>query len=137
MSTPPPPPPPPSPPSRPTPADTDAPLRSEYANDPEMADLVEAFVTELPQRVNEVAGAFRSGNAEALKRISHQIKGSAGGYGFPSVGEAAARVEAALRDSADPTAALGRLNGEIQALVDLCCRAAASLPHVSIKRPKF
>ena len=134
MSTPPPPNP------RPTPSDAQtplAPLRSEYANDPDMADLVEAFVTELPQRVNEVAGAFLAGNADALKRISHQIKGSAGGYGFPAVGDAAARVEAVLRDAADPTAALRTLNGEIQALVDMCCRAAASLPHVSIKRPKF
>lgn len=125
---------------RPTPSDAEAPLaplRSDYANDPDMADLVEAFVTELPQRVDEVAGAFRAGNADALKRISHQIKGSAGGYGFPTVGDAAARVEAVLRDAADPTAALRALNGEIQSLVDLCCRAAASLPHVTIKRPKF
>lgn len=112
-----------------------SPLRSEYANDPDMAELVEAFLAELPQRVSDVTGAFRSGDADRLKRISHQIKGSAGGYGFPTVGEAAARLEHALRDAANPTSVLGGLQKEVQALVDLCCRAAASRPGAGFTRP--
>ena len=114
-----------------------APLRSEFANDPDMAELVEAFVTELPQRVQAVAAAFTSGNVDDMKRLSHQIKGAAGGYGYPTVGDAAAKIEMSLKTSADPSAALKSMTREVQALVDLCCRATAPFPHVKVARPKF
>jgi chemotaxis protein histidine kinase CheA len=55
-----------------------------------------------------------------LRRLAHQIKGSAGGYGFHPIGDAAGRLEyELLGDQADqPT-----INQRVQDLVS-CCLAA-------------
>lgn len=112
-----------------------SPLRSEFANDPEMVELVEAFLAELPQRVASVERAFRAGQADELKRLSHQLRGAAGGYGFPTVGDAAAVVEVGLRNASDPSAALRGMTTQVQELLDLCYRAATSSTTIRMPRP--
>lgn len=113
------------------------PLQSEFASDPDMSELIDLFVTELPARVDSIVAAFRSGDADVVKRISHQLKGAAGGYGFPTMGEAASVVERTLKTSADPQQALASMTDQVRALVDLCCRAAASSPNSNVKRPQL
>lgn len=110
------------------PPPTPSPLLSEFSNDPEMAELIESFTSELPERVQAILAAAGEGRVSDLKRLSHQLKGAAGGYGFPTLGEAAGRVEDGLRATADPTAALKAIAEDVRALVDLCTRASAGKP---------
>jgi HPt (histidine-containing phosphotransfer) domain-containing protein len=106
------------------PPSTPTPLLSEFANDPEMAELIESFTCELPERVRAILAAAREGRVSDLKRLSHQLKGAAGGYGFPTLGEAAGRVEDGLRAASDPTAALNAIAADVRTLVELCTRAS-------------
>ena len=101
-------------------------LRSQYADDPEMSELVELFVSELPARVTALTAAFESRQAEQIYRLSHQLKGACAGYGFPTIGVAAAAVEAAVKASGTTAeASLESIRSELDALIQLCQRASA------------
>ncbi len=100
-----------------------SPLRSSFASDPDMGELVELFVEEMPQRVQAIASAFDQGQAELLGRISHQLKGASAGYGFDVIGQAAAVVEAQVKTLA-PGASLESVKAQVDALIALCNRVA-------------
>lgn len=72
---------------------TKEPLYSEFAGDPDMRELLEMFVSELPGRVAAIEQAVRASDKEAVKRLSHQLKGAGGGYGFMPITDVAAQVE--------------------------------------------
>ena len=74
------------------------PLYSSFGADPFMADLVEMYVAEMPQRVSSLADAFCRNDRDDLQRFAHQIKGAAGGYGFDLLTTLAAVLEQTLRD---------------------------------------
>jgi CheY-like chemotaxis protein len=82
-------------------------LVSVYADDPDMAELVESFVASLHEKRNAIASAAREADLEPLRRLAHQLKGAGGGYGFPSLTSAAAEVEALVGEPND-RAELGR-----------------------------
>lgn len=99
------------------------PIRSLYAEDPEMSELVGLFVSELPQRTGALMDAFRAEQWEIVQRLSHQLKGASAGYGFPAIGAAAGKVEDVVRSA--PTAGSGaveRLNETVKELITLCRR---------------
>lgn len=108
-----------------TPDSTTRPLVSEFASDPDMAELVTLFLSELPQRLGSIAEFWRNKNLREVQRVAHQLKGASAGYGFPTIGLAASKVEDRLR-GADPTGIpeqLAAINNDINELVDLCRRA--------------
>ena len=76
-------------------------LYSDVADDPDLRELVVAFVTALPKRAEALRESFDLGNLERLRRGAHQLKGAAGGYGFPTITDAARTVEALSRPDAD------------------------------------
>ena len=65
--------------------------------DPSLADLVEECIAELPSYVERVEAAWRAGDAEALARESHTLKGASGSHGFLPLSETAARLEQAAK----------------------------------------
>ena len=65
-------------------ASSRGPIFSEYANDADMAELVEGFVAELPKRIEAISSAVSQSRGTDLKRLAHQLRGAAPGYGFPS-----------------------------------------------------
>lgn len=102
------------------------PLRSTFAHDPEMVELIQEFVAELPKRLDAIQKAYRDGAAQDLKRLAHQLRGSAGGYGFPDVSDAAATVEDRLRAMNETgDASLRMVEREVAQLVHLCSRVSA------------
>ncbi|MDX2117456.1 MAG: Hpt domain-containing protein [Planctomycetota bacterium] len=102
-----------------------SPIKSEFASDPDMADLVAEFVGELGSRTQSLQEALSQSKFADLQRLSHQLKGACGGYGFPSLGEAAAKLEASLKKNASEpqAAALDDISRQVNELVDLCRRA--------------
>ena len=94
-------------------------LRSTCADAPEMLELVEGFVAEMPALVAELsrlADAAGADDLRQLQRLVHQLKGSGGGYGFMPVTDRAAAVETLLRDGGD-LPALRRSLGELTDLL--------------------
>ena len=109
----------------PTPQKPGGPLSSQFAHDPEMAELVEMFVSELPARMEALGTAWSGKNIADLTRMAHQLKGASAGYGFPTIGEAAGTLEHGLK-ALNATAAQNAVESlarEYRALVDLCARA--------------
>ena len=102
------------------------PIVSEFANDPDMQDLVVAFISVIPDRIARLRRAFDTADCEAVKRLAHQMRGAAGGYGFPSISAAAALLEKAAATSES----LAALEAAIHELCDLCHRATAAAPEV-------
>ncbi|MGB2988211.1 MAG: response regulator [Phycisphaerae bacterium] len=95
---------------------------SDQSGDPDMRELIEQFVDRLPERVAALEQALTEQDIEALATLGHQLKGTAGNYGFMPISEAAA----ALERSAKARHGIDELNKGVQALVDLCRRARAT-----------
>jgi len=76
------------------PGDADASvLISELLDDPDMLPLVQGFLLLLAERITRVEQQREPGQRAALTSLAHQLKGAAGGYGFPTITEAARAVE--------------------------------------------
>lgn len=101
------------------------PLRSRFAGDAEMVELVHEFVQELPQRVQALQGLMRASHFDELRRAAHQLKGAAGGYGFPSISESASHVEKLLHAGVGQ-AEIADLQSRVDELAKLCGRAVAA-----------
>ena len=87
---------------------------SGFVDDPEMAELIEAFVARLPDTLAAMAKALVNNSHEELQRLAHQLKGAGGGYGYPLLTQQAGRLEGAVKAADKETAALA-LN-DLQAL---------------------
>lgn len=89
---------------------------SELAEDPDLRDLIQLFVEEMPYRAAMYEELFRAGDFEELRRAIHQLKGAAGSYGFAPITEAAATLEHSLRHEAP----YEQLRSELHHLLRLC-----------------
>lgn len=101
------------------PIDVQTPLPSEFAKDADMRELIDFFLGELPKRVQILEMSLQAGNVLEIERIAHQLKGAAGGYGYPIITDAAAELER----SAKAKAAIETLESEVRAIAKLCARA--------------
>jgi signal transduction histidine kinase/CheY-like chemotaxis protein len=97
-------------------------LVSTLVDDQDMEDIVRQYVRDLPQRSSAILRAFQVSDVETLKRLAHQLKGSAGTYGFPLITEAAAAVEAAVDGGLDRSS----IQSRAEELANLCRRARAA-----------
>ncbi len=102
------------------------PLVSRFAGDPEMADMVNFFLDELPARVEAIRSAWAARELRLLSRLAQTLSGSGAGHGFPEIRDAAGAIGAQIR-SAGPSRApdLGAVNTQIAELIELCSRACA------------
>jgi HPt (histidine-containing phosphotransfer) domain-containing protein len=102
-------------------------LRSDFATDPDMREILEIFVREMPTRVGELLGSWERQELEKVGRLAHQLKGAGGGYGFGVISDAAAALErsvATLR--AAPTGTMiEEAKAQVDRLADLCKRVTA------------
>jgi len=96
-------------------------LVSELAGDPDMAELVAMYISEMPTRVEAIEQASAEEDLDTLATLLHQLKGSAGGYGFPSITEAAREAE----ELAKAGTAVPQLVASVETLTNLCRRAAS------------
>ncbi len=95
-------------------------LVSELTDD-DMLELVEMFVGELPEKIAGMEKAIGEQDLATLGTLVHQLKGSAGSYGFPTITDAARAVEASAKTGEEPET----LAEQIRALTELCGRARA------------
>jgi CheY-like chemotaxis protein len=81
-----------------------------------IAELVGWYAGELPTRATAIKEALLSRNIRLLKELAHQLKGSAGLYGFSQIADAA-RV---VRQQAAAEGNLERLQVTVDELATLC-----------------
>jgi HPt (histidine-containing phosphotransfer) domain-containing protein len=99
-------------------------LYSSLGTDPDLGQLVDLFVEEMPGRVAGVLEQLSRDDWDGLRQTAHQLKGAAGSYGFQPITASAARVEDAIREGL-PEEQIRRAVGE---LTDLCSRAHGGAP---------
>lgn len=100
-------------------------LYSSLATEPDLQEIVALFVSELPDRVATVEQLLGTKNWDELRRIAHQMKGTAGSYGFQPITILAARLEDGLKQTR-PFEDIQRLAAD---LISGCRRARAGLPE--------
>ena len=100
-------------------------LYSDFGVDSDLAELVEMFVEEMPDRIEALRKAFHGDEREPLRRLAHQLKGSADSYGFPQLTPRAARLESAAKDDATER----EIEATLEELIGLCKRVRAGAPE--------
>lgn len=98
---------------------------SSLGDDPDLGELVELFVSEMPVRITTLQSQFEQSDWEELRRTAHQLKGAAGSYGFEQVTPYAARLETACRESKGDEEIRKAYDG----LVGICGRTRAGVPE--------
>jgi len=94
-------------------------VRSEFAADPDLADVIDVFAGGLAGHVDSMRAALDARQFDELQRESHQLKGAGGSYGYPDLTDAARVLEmtAKNRDAASGHVALDRLAALCRAIV--------------------
>ena len=92
--------------------------RSVFDGNPEYEELLESFRGAVGKRMDKIEQTFASGDAERLRALVHQMKGSAGCYGFMSLVAVATKCENALRSGESVESVTGDVH-EMTRLVEL------------------
>ncbi|MBI2479381.1 MAG: Hpt domain-containing protein [Planctomycetia bacterium] len=105
-------------------------VRSEYVYstlglDPDLGDLVEMFVEEMPQRVARIRACWDRADMEGLGRAAHQLKGAAGSYGFEELTPALTRLDHSVRMARSEAEILNA----IEEVAELCSLARSGAPE--------
>ena len=93
--------------------------------DPDLGDLVEMYVDEMPDRIAALKGAFQRGEMEDLRREAHQMKGAGGSYGFDQLTPVAAALECAVSHHES----VETIEQTLEKLLDVCLRVRAGSPR--------
>jgi histidine phosphotransfer protein HptB len=97
---------------------------SSLAGDPELGEIVDMFVEEMPGRVASLLDHLSRRDWDGLRRSAHQLKGAAGSYGFAEISPCAGKLEGFIREG-EPEE---RIREAITELVDLCGRIRSGQP---------
>ncbi|HEY2584977.1 MAG TPA: ATP-binding protein [Tepidisphaeraceae bacterium] len=102
--------------SAPAPATEDRPLlRSTMKAEPGVQALLGRFIARLPERVKAMQTLVEEQDLDRLRQTVHQLKGAAGGYGYPRLTEQAARAEQTIA-AGDP---FDTIRAEVDSLIQL------------------
>ncbi|MFW6169642.1 MAG: Hpt domain-containing protein [Planctomycetota bacterium] len=98
-------------------------IYSSFGDDPDLGELVEMFVEEMPARIRALKEQADEQDWNELARIAHQLKGAAGSYGFDQLTPAAQDLELLARDGA----AEPEIRDALNKVIDLCNRTRAGV----------
>jgi len=94
---------------------------SRLADDPLYAEMIQLYVEEMPDRIADLEQAVQQGDRETMRRLAHQLKGSAGTYGFEDVTDIAERANQAIMNDADSAS----IEQAFQKLIRICRKMRA------------
>ena len=100
------------------------PIFSTYGDDPDMGELVEMFVEEMPDRIESLLEVAHNNDWEKLRSLAHQLKGAGGSYGFGQLTQPAALLESACRENDTED----NIRQTLTELVTICRRAQSGAP---------
>ncbi len=90
-------------------------IRSDFADDAVMKEIVEQFVNGLPEHTARLRQLIEAADLDSLRRVAHQLKGSGGGYGFSAISARAAEIESGIKEAAS----LDSIRRQVEGLVEL------------------
>ncbi len=102
-------------------------IYSPLAADPDLGELVDMFVDEMPGRVASLLDRFNRRDWDGLQQSVHQLKGAAGSYGFAAISPCAGKLENAIQHG-EPEA---QIREAVTELVRLCNRVRCGQPSAS------
>jgi PAS domain S-box-containing protein len=108
----------------PSPNAAPSPIYSTLADDPDMIDVIDAFVNRMPTIAEGLRAAENANDVPRLRTLLHQLKGAAGGYGFEAITLGAERAERLLIGGD-----LARAHAAVGALVTLCEQVRPGVAH--------
>jgi HPt (histidine-containing phosphotransfer) domain-containing protein len=100
------------------------PLYSSLSSDPDLREIVDLFVEEMPGRVATMLQQLDAQDWDRLRRTAHQLKGAAGSYGFHALTPAAGKLEDAIRGQQSQK----QIRRFADDLIDLCRRVRGGTP---------
>jgi len=103
-----------------------APLVSQFADDPDIATILDGFIERLGGQVSAMREALAQGRYVELQRMAHNLKGSGGNYGYPALTETAKVLEDAAK------ARSGQAADRAIVHLALLCEAVEKGQHVSL-----
>lgn len=97
---------------------------SRLADDPDIGEIIQEFVDEMPSRIESLTEAFNLRDWTTVRKLAHQLKGAGGGYGFDELTSYAKGLENAVHNCLpeDSIAAC------FHALIDYCQRVRSGCP---------
>ncbi len=101
------------------------PVFSSFGSDPDLGELVEMFVDEMPDRIASLSEQLDMSDWDNVRRSAHQLKGAAGSYGLSSTTPCATQLEIAV-DEGQPEE---QIRDAVQELIGLCSRIRAGVPE--------
>jgi HPt (histidine-containing phosphotransfer) domain-containing protein len=100
------------------------PIYSKYGDDPDLGEIVEMFVDEMPDRLELLKRMFDTCDWAELERTAQDLKAATSSYGFDQLSYHAARLERAIQDGEQET----EIQKSLKALMDICSRARSGAP---------
>jgi PAS domain S-box-containing protein len=91
-------------------------ITSEHSMDPDMMELVQTFVLQLPARMERLLELVAEDNRQDISRLAHQLKGTGSSYGYPQLTAVARVLEQTALSTEYPT----QLTDTAGRLVDTC-----------------
>ena len=104
-------------------------LVSELADDPDMSQLVNEFLSDLGPKVRGMTESLSANRLDELAKLAHQLKGAGGGYGFPTISDAARQVEQLAKAEPD----LEQIHLAVGELNRICQQAIAGGALASLR----
>lgn len=86
------------------------------SQDEEFQELIVMFLDDVREQAAQIKAAYEAEDFERVRKVSHQIKGSAGGYGFQDLSEFAKTAEHACREQLPN----GERSTAIEQLLEAC-----------------
>ena len=74
-------------------------IYSEMHDDEGFADLLDSFVAKLPTRLEKMRKGIDQSDCICVEEGAHQLKGTSGNYGFPSIFETAKALEKSAKEN--------------------------------------
>lgn len=103
------------------------PLFSTFVEEPAIAEILPLFLQNLPSYLSRLEEALARGEIDVAIRTCHDLKGTAGGYGYPAISAVASNLESALRAGDEEL----RARELLESLRDLCSRAQLGLQSLA------
>jgi signal transduction histidine kinase/CheY-like chemotaxis protein/HPt (histidine-containing phosphotransfer) domain-containing protein len=74
-------------------------VSEEFMEDPEFKELVNKFLEDLPDKVNDINEAYQSQDWTNMKSLVHKLKGTGASFGYPVITELATQIHKDLQES--------------------------------------
>jgi len=105
------------------------PLISDFQSDSSMVPMINEFIESMPAEIRVLEEVMLKENMEELELATRALKGRAGGFGYPTISDAAGVVESAIQSDSSQVKII---KNHLNELVHLCMQARGA-PETQVK----